>query len=172
MADVPKEIVSKFMEICPSLYFLSPQLLRTLLIRRTREFKDRNSMILTLEYCLLDLRSPVASKNFYGLPLIPLSSGAFTKLDRRGLTEQIYLTRGDGYNLLKDSIPHQLVDCMISDFLYNKLCSLAESQDFNLSFLTCQLLENILPRLIPAEWHNVKEVTWVPGHQGHPSLEW
>ncbi|KAH6783246.1 zinc finger protein [Perilla frutescens var. hirtella] len=172
MADVPKEIVSKFMEICPSLYFLSPQLLRTLLIRRTREFKDRNSMILTLEYCLLDLRSPVASKNFYGLPLIPLSSGAFTKLDRRGLTEQIYLTRGDGYNLLKDSIPHQLVDCTISDFLYNKLCSLAESQDFNLSFLTCQLLENILPRLIPAEWHNVKEVTWVPGHQGHPSLEW
>lgn len=172
VADVPKEIVSKFMDICPSLHFLSPQLLRTLLIRRTREFKDRNSMILTLEYCLLDLRSPVVSKSFYGLPLIPLSSGAFTKLDRRGLTEQFYLTRGDGYSLLKDSVPHQLVDCTISDYLYNKLCSLAETQDFNLSFLTCQLLENILPRLVPAEWHNVKEVTWVPGHHGHPSLEW
>lgn len=172
VVNVPKDIVNRFMEICPSLHFLNPQLLRTLLIRRTREFKDKNAMILTLEYCLLDLRSPVVSKSFCGLPLIPLSSGAFTKLDRRGLTEQIYLTRGDGYSLLKDSIPHQLVDCTISDYLYDRLCSLAESEEFNLSLLSCQLLVNILPRLIPAEWYKVKEVTWVPGHQAHPSLEW
>ncbi|XP_042037175.1 sacsin isoform X1 [Salvia splendens] len=172
VADVPKEIVNKFMEICPSLHFLNPQLLRTLLIRKTREFKEKSSMILTLEYCLLDLRSPVASKSLCGLPLIPLSSGAFTKLDRRGLAEQIYLNRGDGYSLLKDSIPHQLVDCTVSDYLYDKLCCLAETEEFNLSFLTCQLLENILPRLVPVEWNNAKEVTWVPGHEAHPSLEW
>ncbi|KAL8483693.1 hypothetical protein ACS0TY_026393 [Phlomoides rotata] len=172
VADVPKEIVEKFMEICPSLHFLTPQLLRTLLIRRKREFKDRNAMILTLEYCLLDLRSPVISKSFYGLPLIPLSSGTFAKLDKRGLTEQIYVTMGDGYRLLKDCVPHQLVDGGISEYLYHKLCSLAESEDFNLYFLTCQLLENMLTRLIPAKWHNVKQVTWVPGDQGHPSLEW
>lgn len=172
VANIPKEIVNKFMEICSSLHFLTPQLLRTLLIRRRREFKDKNAMILTLEYCLLDLRSPVVSKSFYGLPLIPLSSGAFTRLDKRGLSEQIYVTRGDGYSLLKDSAPHQLVDCGISDYLYHKLCALAESEDFNVSFLTCQLLENILIRLIPLEWQYVKQVIWVPGNQGHPSLEW
>ncbi|KAL0374331.1 UNVERIFIED_CONTAM: Sacsin [Sesamum radiatum] len=172
VVSIPKEIVNRFMEICPSLHFLTPQLLRTLLIRRSREFTDRNAMILTLEYCLLDLRSPVISKNFYGLPLIPLSSGAFAKLDKRGLSEQIYVTRADGYSLLKDSIPHQLVDCEISDHLYHKLCALAESKDFNISFLTCQLLENILMRVIPAEWHYAKQVLWVPGNQGHPSVEW
>ncbi|KAK4397028.1 Sacsin [Sesamum angolense] len=172
VVSIPKEIVNRFMEICPSLHFLTPQLLRTLLIRRSREFTDRNAMILTLEYCLLDLRSPVISKNFYGLPLIPLSSGAFAKLDKRGLSEQIYVTRADGYSLLKDSIPHQLVDCEISDHLYHKLCALAETKDFNISFLTCQLLENILMRVIPAEWHYAKQVLWVPGNQGHPSVEW
>ncbi|KAL7096896.1 hypothetical protein ACP275_10G109500 [Erythranthe tilingii] len=172
VASVPKEIVNKFMEICPSLHFLTPQLLRTLLIRRRREYTDRNAMILTLEYCLLDLTCPVISKSFYGLPLLPLSSGVFAKLDKRGLTEQIYVTRGDGYSLLKDSIPHQLVDCTISDYLYDKLCVLAESEDFNISFLTCQLLENILATLIPPEWHNAKQVTWIPDNQGHPSLEW
>lgn len=172
VANAPKEIVNKFMEICPSLHFLTPQLLRTLLIRRKREYSDRNAMILTLEYCLLDLRSPVVPKSFYGLPLIPLSSGVFAKLEKKGLTEQIYVTRGDGYNLLKDFIPHQLVDCAISDYLHNKLCALAESQEFNISLLTCQLLEKILVKLIPPEWHYAKQVTWIPGNQGHPSLEW
>ncbi|KAG8376019.1 hypothetical protein BUALT_Bualt09G0019400 [Buddleja alternifolia] len=172
VASVPKEIVNKFVEICPSLHFLTPQLLRTLLVRRTREFRDRNAMILTLEYCLLDLTNPVVSKSFYGLPLIPLSSGSFAKLDKRGLTEQIYITKGDGYTLLKDFVPHQLVDCEISDYLYHKLCAVAESGDFNISLLTCQMLENLFMRLLPAEWHSAKQVTWVPGNQGHPSLEW
>ncbi|GFQ05377.1 sacsin [Phtheirospermum japonicum] len=172
VASVPKEIVNKFMDICPSLHFLTPHLLRTLLIRRRREFRDRSAMILTLEYCLLDLQSPVPSKSFYGLPLIPLSSGEFAKLDKRGFGEQIYVTMGDGYSLLKDSIPHLLVDCRISDHLHHKLCSLADSEDFNIFSLTCQLLENILMRLIPADWQYAKQVNWVPGTQGHPSLEW
>ncbi|KAL0410666.1 UNVERIFIED_CONTAM: Sacsin [Sesamum latifolium] len=111
-------------------------------------------------------------KKFLWVTLIPLSSGAFAKLDKRGLSEQIYVTRAEGYSLLKDSIPHQLVDTEISDHLYHKLCALAESKDFNISFLTCQLLENILVRVIPAEWHYAKQVLWVPGNQGHPSVEW
>ncbi|KAL3825148.1 hypothetical protein ACJIZ3_021177 [Penstemon smallii] len=172
VAHLPKEIVCKFVETCPSLHFLTPQLLRTLLIRRRREFIDRNAMVLTLEYCLLDLRTPVIAESFYGLPLIPISGDAFAKLEKRGLSEQIYVTRGDGYNLLKDSIPHQLVDCEISDNLYQKLCVLAESEYFNISFLTCQLLEKLFMRLLPTEWHHAKRVTWVPGNQSNPSLEW
>ncbi|KAL6536570.1 hypothetical protein OROGR_013142 [Orobanche gracilis] len=172
VVSISKEIANKFMEICPSLHFLTPHLLRTLLIRRSREFRDRSAMILTLEYCLLDLRSPFSSKSFYGLPLIPLSSGIFAKLDKRGFSEQIYVTRGDGYNLLKNSIPHLLVDCGTSDYLYDKFCALAESEDFNISILTCQLLENILMRLIPADWHYAKQVTWLPDNSGHPNCEW
>ncbi|XP_051132159.1 uncharacterized protein LOC127252147 isoform X2 [Andrographis paniculata] len=172
VANLPKDIVDKFVEISPSLHFLTPQLLRTLLIRRKREFRDRDAMILTLEYCLLDLRRPFASQSFYGLPLIPLSSGAFAKLDKRGLGDQIYVVRGDGYSLLKDSLPHQLVDCGISDYIYDKLCAIAESECFNISFLTCHLLEKLLMRLLPAEWRNAKQVTWVPDIKDHPSLEW
>ncbi|GER32765.1 zinc finger family protein, partial [Striga asiatica] len=172
LASVPKEIVDKFMEFCPSLHFLTPHLLRTLLIRRKREFRDRNAMILTLEYCFLDLQNPVQSKSYFGLPLIPLSSGAFAKLEERGFGEQIYVTRGDGYDLLKDSISYLLVDCEVSDHLYHKFCALADSGDFNLYFLTCQLLEKILVRLIPVDWHHAKQVVWVPGFHGHPTLEW
>lgn len=172
MATVPKEVVDKFMEIRPSLHFLTPQLLRTLLIRRRREFSDRNAMILTLEYCLLDLRTPVMSNSFYGLPLIPLSDGLFAKLERKGSSEQIYVTQGEGYDLLKDLVPHQLVDSGIAASIHSKLCDLAETEDFNLYILTCPLLEKLFVRLLPAEWHCATQVTWDPGNQGHPSLEW
>ncbi|GAA0148778.1 hypothetical protein LIER_08123 [Lithospermum erythrorhizon] len=172
IATVPKVLVDRFMEICPSLYFLSPQLLRTLLNRRKREFRDRNAMILTLEYCLLDFKNRMQSDSFCGLPLIPLSNGSFAKLEKRGGNELIYITKGDGYALLKDFIPHQLADTSISDFLYQKLSDVAQSEEFNLSFLTSALLEKLLSRLLPAEWKNSKQVAWVPGNLGHPSLEW
>ncbi|KAA8533361.1 hypothetical protein F0562_033106 [Nyssa sinensis] len=172
VVTVSKPLVEKFMEVSPSLHFLTPQLLRTLLIRRKRGFRDRNAMILTLEYCLLDIRIPVQSVSLYGLPLIPLSNGLFTTFEKRGVGERIYVARGDEYGLLKDSVPHQLIDCEISDVLHGKLCDIAQSEDFNISFLTCHLLEKLLLILLPADWQHAKQVTWVPGSQGQPSLEW
>lgn len=172
LATIPKELVEKFMEICPSLHFLTPQLLRTLLIRRKREFRGRGAIILALEYCLLDFKVPIQSVNFNGLPLIPLSNGSITKLDKRGLTEQVFVARGDGYDLLKGSVPHLLVDCEIPNFLHEKLCGIANTQEFNISFLTCLLLEKLLLRLLPADWQYAKKVIWYPGSQEHPSLEW
>lgn len=172
VVTVPKPLVEKFHEVCPSLHFLTPQLLRRLLIRQKRGFRDRNATILTLEYSLLDLRIPVQSDSFYGLPLIPLSNGLFTTFEKRGVSERIYVARGDEYGLLKDLVPHQLVDCEISDVVYSKLCDIARSEDFNVSFLTCHLLEKLFLRLLPTEWMNAKKVSWVPGHQGQPSLEW
>ncbi|KAL3502258.1 hypothetical protein ACH5RR_036707 [Cinchona calisaya] len=172
VATMPKALVEKFMEIRSSLHFLTPQLLRTLLIRKRREFRDRNAMILALEYCLLDLRCPVQSESFYGLPLIPLSDGSFTKLEKRGLSERIFVAQGDGYDLLKDSVPLQLVDFSIPDLLHKKLCSIAQSEDFNISFLTCSLLEKLFLRLLPTDWHHARQVTWIPGSQGHPSSAW
>ncbi|XP_060192900.1 uncharacterized protein LOC132622327 isoform X2 [Lycium barbarum] len=172
LATIPEALVEKFKEICPGVHFLTPQLLRTLLIRRNREFRDRNAMILTLEYCLLDLRTPVQSSTYFGLPLIPLSNGLFTKFQKRGESDRIYIAHGDGYGLLKDSLPHQLVDSGISAFLYDKLCEVAQSEDFNITFLTCPLLERLCVQLLPADWQLAKQVNWVPGCQGHPDLEW
>lgn len=172
MTTIPKPHVEKFMEFCPSLHFLTPQLLRTLLIRRKREFRDRNGMILALEYCLLDLKNPIQFDSFYGLPLLPLSNGLFTVFEKRGSSDRVFVTRGDAYNLLKDSVSNHLVDSEIPDTVYEKLCEIAKSEGFNLSFLNCHLLEKLFMRLLPTEWMHAKEVTWVPGHQGQPTLEW
>ncbi|KAK2972747.1 hypothetical protein RJ640_019395 [Escallonia rubra] len=172
VVTIPQPLVEKFMEICPSLHFLTPHLLRTLLIRRKREFRGKSEMILTLEYCLLDLRIPVQSDSFYGLPLVPLSNELFTAFEKRGVSERIFVAHGDEYGLLKDSVPHQLVDYGISGVVHRKLCDIARTEDFNISFLTCHLLEKLFVRILPANWLLAKQVTWVPGHQGQPSLEW
>ncbi|TQD90400.1 hypothetical protein C1H46_024037 [Malus baccata] len=172
LVAVSKPIVERFMDVCPSLHFLTPQLLKTLLIRRKREFKGRNTVILTLEYCLLDLKIPVQSAGLYGLPLLPLADGSFTTFDKNGVGERIYIARGDEYDLLKDSVSNQLVDCGIPEGVYEKLCFIAQSEASNVSFLSCLLLEKLLLKLLPAEWHHAKQVTWAPGQQGQPSLEW
>ncbi|GJW33592.1 sacsin isoform X1 [Tanacetum coccineum] len=172
LTTIPKPLVEKFMEFCPSLHFLTPQLLRTLLVRRKREFSDRKGMVLALEYCLLDLENPIQFDGIYGLPLLPLANGLFTVFEKRGLSDRVYVTRGDAYNLLKDSIANQLVDCEISDTIYEKLCDIAKSECFNVSFLDCHLLEKLFLRLLPAEWMHAKQVTWIPGQQGQPTLEW
>ncbi|XP_050232119.1 uncharacterized protein LOC126680894 [Mercurialis annua] len=172
LVTVSKPIVERFMEACPSLHFLTPQLLRTLLIRKKRGFKDRDSMLLTLEYCLLDMKVPIQTHNLYGLTLLPLANGSFTTFEKNGSGERIYIARGDEYGLLKDSIPHQLVDHEIPETVYEKLCSLAESEKSNISFLSCNLLEKLFVKLLPVEWQLSKKVTWTPGNQGQPSLDW
>ncbi|KAF2301861.1 hypothetical protein GH714_029947 [Hevea brasiliensis] len=172
LVTVSKPLVQRFMEACPSLNFLTPQLLRTLLIRRKRGFKERSSMILTLEYCLLDLKVPIQPDSLYGLALLPLANGSFAKFGKNGADERIYISRGDEYGLLKDSIPHQLVDNGIPEVVYGKLCSIAESEKSNISFLSCSLLEKLLVKLLPVEWQLSKKVNWAPGNQGQPSIEW
>uniref|UniRef100_F6I502 Uncharacterized protein n=1 Tax=Vitis vinifera TaxID=29760 RepID=F6I502_VITVI len=115
---------------------------------------------------------PVRSDSLYGLPLVPLANGLFTAFDKMGVGERIYIARGDEYGLLKDSIPHQLVDSGIPEGIHMKLCDIAQTEDLNISFLTCYLLEKLFLRLLPAEWQHAKQVIWNPGHQGQPSLEW
>ncbi|KDP43312.1 hypothetical protein JCGZ_24233 [Jatropha curcas] len=172
LVDVSKPLVERFMEACSSLNFLTPELLRTLLIRRRRAFKCRSSMILALEYCLLDLKVPTQPDSLCGLALLPLANGSFAAFEKHGTGERIYVARGDEYCLLKDSVPHQLVDNGIPEVVYGKLCSIAESKESNLSFLSCDLLEKLLVKLLPVEWQLAKKVTWAPGNHGQPSLEW
>lgn len=172
LVTVSKPVVERFMDVCPSLHFLTPTLLRTLLIRRKRGFKDRSAMILALEYCLFDCVIPVQPDCLYGLPLLPLANGSFTMFEKSGAGERIYIVRGDEYGLLKDSLSNQLVDCGIPEEVHAKLCDIAQNGKSNISFLSCPLLEKLLIKLLPVEWQCAKKITWSPGHQGQPSLEW
>ncbi|TKY69100.1 Sacsin protein [Spatholobus suberectus] len=169
---LPQSLSERFMEICPSLHFLTPKLLRTLLIRRKREFKDRDAMILTLEYCLHDLQESMQFDTLCGLALLPVADGSFTSVDMKGVGERVYIARGDEYGLLKDSIPHQLVDCAIPEEVHRKLCYIAQTDGTNISFLSCQLLEKLLVKLLPVEWQHARQVSWTPGIHGQPSVEW
>ncbi|XP_027359772.1 sacsin [Abrus precatorius] len=169
---LPQLLLERFKEICPSLHFLTPKLLRTLLIRKKREFKDRDAMILTLEYCLHDLQESMQFDAISGLPLLPLADGSFTSIDMKGVGERVYIARGDEYGLLKDSIPHQLVDCSIPKEIHRKLCYIAQTDGTNISFLSCQLLEKLLVKLLPVEWQHARQVSWTPGIHGQPNLEW
>ncbi|XP_058090303.1 uncharacterized protein LOC131236843 isoform X2 [Magnolia sinica] len=172
LVTVSKPMVERFMEICPSLHFLTPQLLRTLLIRRKREFKNRDAMIVTLEYCLSDIKGSTPCSSLHGLPLVPLANGSFTTFDERGEGERVFITCQNEYDLLKGSVPHLLVDCTIPEVPLGKLRDIAQSGDSNISLLTCHSLVDLFPRLLPVEWQHAKQVSWTPGNQGQPSLEW
>ncbi|KAL3718738.1 hypothetical protein ACJRO7_003791 [Eucalyptus globulus] len=169
---ISEPIVEKFAETCPSLHFLTPHFLRSLLIRRRRNFSNRDGVILTLEYCLLDLNGTVKTENLYGLPLLPLADGSFTTFDKNGIGERIYIAQGEEYGLLKDFLPHQLIDSGIPEEVHVKLCDIAKRGDSNLSFLSSHLLEKLFVKFLPAEWQNATQVNWSPGHEGHPSFEW
>ncbi|BAT84874.1 hypothetical protein LR48_Vigan03g186700 [Vigna angularis] len=160
------------MEISSSLHFMTPKLLRTLLIRRKREFKDRNAMILTLEYCLHDLQKSLQFDCLCGLPLLPVADGSFTSIDMKGVGERVYIARGDECGLLKDSITHQLVDCAIPEEVHRKLCYIAETDGTHISFLSCQLPEKLLVKLHPVEWQHAQQVRWTPGIHCQPSEDW
>lgn len=172
LISLPEAIVKMFMDYYPSLHYLSSRLLRSLLIRRKRSFKSRDTMILALEYCLFDLNLPDQSRQLYGLPLLPLSNGSFTTFNQKGASESIYITQGDKFGLLKDYIPHQLVDSGIPPGIYRSLCDIALNEESNVTYLSCSLLEKLFVRILPAEWMNAKKVSWAPGEQGHPSSEW
>ncbi|XP_031371785.1 sacsin isoform X1 [Punica granatum] len=173
LVTASKPLVGKFLESCSSLHFLSPQYLRNLLIRRCWNFMDRAGLILALEYCLFDLGAAIKSSSLHGLPLLPLADGSFTAFDKNGVGERIYIAQEDDeYSLLKDLIPKQLVDGGIPREVHLKLCVVAQTGDSNLSFLSCDLLEKLFFKVLPAEWRYSKQVTWSPGHEGHPSVEW
>ncbi|GMH07070.1 hypothetical protein Nepgr_008910 [Nepenthes gracilis] len=172
LVSVSPLLVERFVEVRPSLHYLTPQLLRTLLIRRKCGFNERSALILTLEYCLFDLTIPVKPDCLYGLPLVPLANGLSTTFNPMGVDERIYIARGEEYGLLKDSVPSQLVDMTIPEEVYMKLCDVAQSEESNIYFLNCPLLEKLFLRILPVDWQNAKQVTWVPGHNHQPNLEW
>ncbi|KAG9441938.1 hypothetical protein H6P81_017792 [Aristolochia fimbriata] len=172
LVEVSEQVMEIFMQSCPSLHYLTPRLLRNLLIRRKREFKDKESMVLALEYCLNDMTRSGSMDTLHGLPLIPLANGSFATFNMQGSGDKVFITNENEFDLLKGSVPHLLVDNGIPEIVLSKLKDIAESGSSNMSVLTCHFLEKLLPRILPAQWQYAKQVSWTPGHQGQPSFEW
>ncbi|XP_057820319.2 uncharacterized protein LOC131033191 isoform X2 [Cryptomeria japonica] len=172
LINAPKSVVDRFREFCPSLRYLTPHLLRTLLIRRKRGFKQREAMLVTLKYCLDDVDDPLISDKLHGLPLLPLATGLFTTFAKSGQGENLYVTSQNEYDLLKDAVPYLLIDRAIDAQIFSKLQRIASNGGTDLCLLTSPLLKELMPKILPADWEGRKSVLWTPGYQGQPSLAW
>jgi sacsin len=172
LVSVSKPIVDSFMNAYPSGHLLNPHLLRNLLIRRKRGFKSREEAILALEYCLSDIDEPSLSDKLHGLALLPLANGSFTTFNNRGEGERVFFTSQMEFDFLKDSIPHLVIDNSLPDGILKKLFDIASSARSNIYLFTCNFLVELLPRILPPEWQHTKQLSWFPGQQGQPSVEW
>ncbi|KAG0477770.1 hypothetical protein HPP92_012489 [Vanilla planifolia] len=172
VVNVSNKIVDRFMDSCPSLHFLTPQLLRGLLIRHKRGFKKKDWILIALEYCLSDFKEFSYCDSLFGLPLVPLANGLHTTFSKQGDGERVFVTSNEEYDLLRNSVPYLLVDCNIPYNVLNNLRDLADTGQTNLYKLTCQSLVELFPRILPTEWQYAKQVLWTPGHNDQPTLEW
>lgn len=172
LVSVSKPIVDSFMNAYPSVHLLNPHLLRNLLIRRKRGFRSREDAILVLEYCLSDMDDPTLSDKLQGLALLPLANGSFTTFNNRGEGERVFFTSQMEFDLLKDSIPHLVIDNSLPDGVLKKLFDMASSARSNMYLFTCNFLLELLPRILPPEWQHAKQLSWFPEQQGQPSVEW
>ena len=77
-------------------------------------------MTLALEYCLLDLKLPIQPGCLFGLHLPPLANSSFTTFDKNGISERMYIARGDEYGLRHTLVQHQLVDKGVPDEVEGK----------------------------------------------------
>ncbi|KAG2569738.1 hypothetical protein PVAP13_7NG437900 [Panicum virgatum] len=172
VVSVSKAIIDSFINACPSIHLLNPHLLRNLLIRRKRGFRSREEAILVLEYCLSDMEDPSFYVKLQGLSILPVANGSFTTFNKRGEGERVFFTSQIEFDLLKDSIPHLVIDNSLPDGVLKKLYDIAYSAHMNLYLFTCNFLLELLPRILPPEWQHAKQLSWFPEQQGQPSVQW
>ncbi|KAM0910828.1 hypothetical protein ACQ4PT_013891 [Festuca glaucescens] len=172
LVSVSKPIVDSFRNAYPSVHLLNPHLLRNLLIRRKRGFRSREEAIVALEYCLSDIDDTSLSDKLHGLALLPLVNGSFTTFNNRGEGERVFFTSQMEFDFLKNSIPHLVIDNSLPDGVLKQLFDIASSARSNIYLFTCNILVELLPRILPPEWQHAKQVSWFPEQQGQPSVEW
>jgi len=172
VVSVSKAIIDSFISACPSIHLLNPHLLRNLLIRRKRGFRSREEAILVLEYCLSDMEDPSFYDKLQGLSILPVANGSFTTFNKRGEGERVFFTSQIEFDLLKDSIPHLVIDNSLPYGVLKKLYDIAYSARMNLYLFTCNFLLELLPRILPPEWQHAKQLSWFPEQQGQPSVQW
>lgn len=167
----PDGVVKKFQEICPWLHHLTPRMLRKAL--GARHILVRRSMdVLALKYCLTDVNEVDAGDKLQGLSLLPLCDDLFGTFAKSGAGERILVTTSYEFELLKDAVPYMLIDREIDSDVFLKLQSIAKHGRSNLSLLSGPILEELLPRLVPANWRGKAVVAWTPGVNKHPGVNW
>ncbi|KAG8066703.1 hypothetical protein GUJ93_ZPchr0004g39583 [Zizania palustris] len=172
VVSVSKPITDSFINAYPSVHLLNPHLLRNLLIRRKRGLRNREEAILVLEYCLSDIGDLSFPDKLQGLALLPLANGSFTTFNNRGEGERVFFASQMEFGLLKDSIPHLVIDNSLPDDILKKLYGIACSARSNIYLFTCNFLLELLPRILPPEWQHAKQLLWSPEQQGQPSVDW
>jgi sacsin len=167
----PDGVVKKFQEICPWLHHLTPRMLRKAL--GARHILVRRSMdVLALKYCLTDVNEVDAGDKLQGLSLLPLCDDLFGTFAKSGAGERILVTTSYEFELLKDAVPYMLIDREIDSDVFLKLQSIAKHGGSNLCLLSGPILEELLPRLVPADWRGKAVVAWTPGVNKHPGVNW
>uniref|UniRef100_A0A0A9DB86 Uncharacterized protein n=1 Tax=Arundo donax TaxID=35708 RepID=A0A0A9DB86_ARUDO len=172
MISVSKPIVDGFVDAYPSVHLLNPHFLKNLLIRRKRGFRSKEEAVLVLEYSLSDMGDPSFWDKLEGLALLPMANGSFTTFNKRGEGERVFFTSQIEFDLLKDSIPHLVVDNSLPDSVLKKLHDIAYSARSNMYLFTRNFLLELLPRILAPEWQHAKQLYWFPEQQGQPSVEW
>ncbi|KAJ3692968.1 hypothetical protein LUZ60_012063 [Juncus effusus] len=174
VVSLPKPVVEKFMESCPTLYFLTPAMLTNMLIRRKRGFLMKDAAILALEYCLTDMSVPDSDffEKLQGLPLVPLANGSFTEFSKRGEGERVFFTSQVENDLVMGSVPHLLIARSVPESVLEKLHEIARNGESNVFLFTCHSLVEMFPRILPPEWQRAGKVIWAPGEGAQPSLDW
>ncbi|KAJ7566796.1 hypothetical protein O6H91_02G118900 [Diphasiastrum complanatum] len=170
--DAPAPVVAAFQKFAPSLRYLTPRLLRKWLTGSRRSLKHRRATNLALHYCLSDVEGTNLIEKLQDLPLIPLCNGRFGAFTIPGADVAIVISKDDEYLLLKDFVPHLLVDREVPKEAFSKLQMIAQSGSTNLTLLTAQVLRKILPKILPPDWRGKKVIDWTPGLQGQPSFAW
>lgn len=172
LVNAPVSLVSKFHEFCPTLRYLTPQMLRNSLVRRKRSLKSRVAMLAALKYCLSDLEGAELVEKLQGLPLIPLATGLFGTFADTKEDEKIYVADEVPYSLVKETLLDRLVDRSVDSDIFKTLQSIAHSESTNIVILSPDRFKDLLPRILPSDWHRKELVYWTPSHAGHPSQTW
>ncbi|KAG0589167.1 hypothetical protein KC19_1G000400 [Ceratodon purpureus] len=170
--SAPDIVISKFRKVCPRLRHLTPSMLRRNLAASRRTFEGLAANVVALKYCLTDVEAVDAGEKLRGLSLVPLYNGSLATIANVGAGERILVATNEESLLLKDAVSYMLVDCGIASDVIEKLRKIAQHGGTNLTLLTGQVLEEILPRLVPTEWRSKGMVTWSPDEGSHPSLQW
>ncbi|GJN01337.1 hypothetical protein PR202_ga18596 [Eleusine coracana subsp. coracana] len=120
---------------------------------------------------LAEVLSQAGLPNSICLPLLPLANGSFATFNRRGEGERVFFTSQIEFDLLKDSVPHLVIDNSLPDGILKKLYDIACSARLNMYLFTCNFLLELLPRILPPEWQLANQLSWFPEQQDGKTVQ-
>ncbi|KAH7404684.1 hypothetical protein KP509_15G038000 [Ceratopteris richardii] len=172
LVNTPTSLVDQFKKYCPTLRYLTPQLMRSLLIRCPNAMQGREAALTALRYCLSDIQTVESLEKLEGLPLLPLANGAFETFTCLSTSEKVFFVDKLEFDLLKDTKLDRLVDRCLGPELLEGLHAIAEFESTNIALLSPVLLKDLLPDILPQDWYGKSLVHWTMAESGHPTRSW